>query len=154
MFAYRVSPIAAEISDSVRREMKSPQYGHPAHVEAAAGYGPCRSCLQTFAIGAEDRILFTYNPFEGYASYPLPGPVFVHRGECTPFAGAGIPADLRDLPLVVEGYGAGRRLLHQIFVKTGDIEAVIADVLTDASVDYAHLRNAEAGCFIARVERD
>jgi hypothetical protein len=153
MSFYRVVPIDPHIAARVRGEMKSPQYGHPAHAEPARGYGPCRSCLTTFRISEEDRILFTYNPFDGLTSYPSPGPVFIHRDECTAFEGDGFPPELRALPLVVEGYGAGRKLLHQEFVGEDDVETVIGRVLTDTRVDYAHLRNAEAGCFIAQIER-
>ena len=74
MSFYKVVPIDPRLAASVRAEMKSPQYGHPAHAELAKGYGPCRSCLKTFRITGEDRILFTYNPFDGLASYPSPGP--------------------------------------------------------------------------------
>jgi hypothetical protein len=153
MSFYRVTPIAAPISDAVRSQLKSPQYGHPAHVETATGSGPCRSCLKTFDIGQEDRILFTYNPFDGLADYPSPGPVFIHRETCSPFADPGFPEQLRELSLVVEGYGERRRLLQQEYVDGRDVETVIAQVLSDQAVRYAHLRNAQAGCFIARVER-
>jgi hypothetical protein len=30
---------------------------------------------------------------------------------------------------------------------------VLAQVFDRADVDYAHLRNAEAGCFVARIDR-
>ena len=59
---FRIVPIAATIADSVRREQRSPQYGDPATVEIAKGYGPCRQCLRTFRTGEEARILFTYDP--------------------------------------------------------------------------------------------
>jgi hypothetical protein len=63
MAALRYTGIAAELADAVRRTQRSPQYGHPAHRERAQGYGPCRLCLHTFAVGEEERILFTYQPF-------------------------------------------------------------------------------------------
>lgn len=153
MSLYRVVPISPEMVMQVRTELKSPQYGHPAHVEPAGGYGPCRSCLRTFRSSDEMRILFTYNPFAGLAAYPSPGPVFVHQDECETYAADGLPADLRALPLVVEGYGRERRLLHQDAVGDEVVEEVIERVLQDARVEYVHLRNAEAGCFIALVER-
>ncbi len=59
MTSYRVIAIPEQIAQHVRATLKSPQYGHPAHVEVAKGYGPCRSCLQTFHTGEEQRILFT-----------------------------------------------------------------------------------------------
>src|SRR6476620_2558880 len=63
MQQYRVVAVGSPITDVVRRTLKAPGYGHPAHVEVAAGYGPCRQCLRDFAVGQERRILFTYDPF-------------------------------------------------------------------------------------------
>ena len=71
---YKIVPIELELARSVRENMKSPQYGHPAFAEIADGYGPCRQCLKTFEQGAEERILFTYNAFENLSRLPLPGP--------------------------------------------------------------------------------
>ena len=51
MAGFRVLPIDSAITEKVRNTLKSPQYGHPAHVELAAGYGPCRSCLKQFRTG-------------------------------------------------------------------------------------------------------
>lgn len=152
MMTFRVLPIPPAISNAVRENLTSPQYGHPAHVEVAAGYGPCRSCLQTFRVGQDKRILFTYNPFDGIASFPAPGPVFIHSETCTPFGGAGLPSLIRALPLVIEGFGPRRQLVAQEFVEDRVPEAVLANVLSDRRVLYAHIRNAEAGCFIAHVE--
>src|SRR5512146_2417464 len=104
MTTFRVVPISDQVAESVRRELRSPQYGHPAHAETATGYGPCRSCLRTFTVGAEQRLLFTYNPFDGLSSYPSPGPIFIHSDGCEAFVGDGFPADLRALPLYLEGY--------------------------------------------------
>ncbi len=70
MSAYRIQGIPESIATAARRSMKSPQYGHPAHVETATGYGPCRLCLQTFRVGADTRLLFTYQPFTDPAALP------------------------------------------------------------------------------------
>lgn len=134
--------------------MKSPQYGHPAHVETAAGYGPCRLCLQTFQVGVEERLLFTYQPFSDPEALPAPGPVFIHRDGCVRYDGGELPQALRPLPLAVEGYGADGELLVQRRVGAIPFEDVLGGVLDSPAVRYAHLRNAEAGCFIARIDRD
>jgi hypothetical protein len=57
MLRYRVSGISEQLAQTVRSTLQSPQYGHPAHVEVASGYGPCRQCLKTFNQGQEERIL-------------------------------------------------------------------------------------------------
>jgi hypothetical protein len=56
---FSIRAIPDEISAAARNTRKSPQYGHPAHVEVAGGTGPCRQCLCTFDVGKENRILFT-----------------------------------------------------------------------------------------------
>lgn len=153
MQGYRIQGIPDTIAATARESMRSPQYGHPAHVEVAKGYGPCRLCLQTFTVGAEERLLFTYSPFTDPGALPAPGPVFIHSAGCERFDGARLPDSLRPLPLVVEGYGAGGTLVAQRRVGDAPFETVLGAVLESAEVDYAHLRNAEAGCFIARVDR-
>lgn len=73
MSPFRVVGIPEELARQARAEMRSPQYGHPAHAEVAKGYGPCRSCLGKFETGRDQRLLFTYNPFAGRDPYLSPG---------------------------------------------------------------------------------
>src|SRR3954452_11064987 len=113
MNRYRVQGIPESLAAATRATMQSPQYGHPAHVELATGYGPCRLCLQTFTVGTDERVLFTYQPFTDPAALPAPGPVFVHRAPCARYDALGVPDALRPLPLVVEGYGHAGSLLAQ-----------------------------------------
>jgi hypothetical protein len=150
---FRFLGIPESIASEVRRTLRSPQYGHPAHRERAQGSGPCRLCLRTFAVGEEDRLLFTYQPFQEPGSLPAPGPVFVHAEPCAQYDASELPPDFRALPLVVEGYGAGGRLLAQERVRDETPEAVLTRVFEVAGVTHGHLRNGEAGCFMARVER-
>ena len=152
MAAYRVRGIPDTIASMARASLRSPQYGHPAHVEVATGYGPCRLCLRTFEVGAEERLLFTYQPFTDPAALPAPGPVFIHRGPCGRYDAPELPEMLRPLPLVVEGYGDEGALLLQRRVGADDADTVIEEVLSHPEARYAHLRNAEAGCFIARID--
>ena len=153
MRSYRIHGIPDALASAARQTMRSPEYGHPAHAELATGYGPCRQCLQTFEVGTDERLLFTYQPFTDPAALPAPGPVFIHRAGCERYDGAELPDALRPLPLVVEGYGAGGTLLAQRRVGSALFEEVLESVLCEEDVAYAHLRNAEAGCFIARVDR-
>jgi len=154
MVSFRYTGIPAALAEEVRRTRRSPQYGHPAHEERAQGYGPCRLCLRTFAIGAEHRLLFTYQPFSETGSLPAPGPVFIHAEPCGRFDASTLPPDFRALPLVIEGFRAGGRLAVQTRVAGETPEAVIARVFAEPGVEYAHIRNGEAGCFMARIDRD
>lgn len=151
--AFRIVPIAPDVAARVRAELRSPQYGHPATVEVAGGYGPCRQCLRTFRVGDDERILFTYNPIAAGSGLPQPGPIFIHKEGCDPFAAAGVPPDLRTLPLFLEGFGRGSWLVRREPVDADAMESDIAALLRDPAIEHVLLRNAEAGCFIARVER-
>lgn len=154
MTQFRVVAIPENITEKARNMLKSPQYGHPAHVETAKGYGPCRFCLQTFRQGEEQRLLFTFNPFEGLDAYPSPGPIFIHRDPCVRYEQRGFPAALRELPLMLEGYGRGRWQVARERVAHGDVESAITRIFAHAAVEYIHVRNAEAGCYIALLERE
>jgi hypothetical protein len=156
MNAYRVIAISDDLARKVRTTLKAPGYGHPAHVEVASGYGPCRACLRKFREGEEDRILFTYDPFHGLDPYPSPGPVFIHREDCPKYTGESFPEELRDLPLTLEAYGPDRWIVAREKVADGaggDVDAAIGRLLAREEVGYIHVRNTEAGCYIARVER-
>jgi hypothetical protein len=151
MDGYRVVALSQDTADEVRATLRAPGYGHPAHVEAATGTGPCRLCLRPFRKGEEERVLFTHDPFPDGADLPGPGPVFVHREPCPRHEGPGFPAELRSIPLTLEGYDA--RGLAVARVRADDPDAAARDVLARPGVAYAHARHGQAGCFIARVER-
>lgn len=153
MLVYHFVGIPEEIAATVRTTHRSPQYGHPAHRELARGYGPCRVCLRTFREGEEDRILFTYQPFVESGSLPAPGPVFIHADWCRRYDDHELPPEFRDLPLVVEGYRNGGWLVIQERVTGETVEAVLHRTFETGRADYVHIRNGEAGCFMARVER-
>ncbi len=149
---YKIVPISSEIARGVRENMKSPQYGHPAFADLAKGYGPCRVCLKTFIKGAEERILFTYNAFEGLSALPNPSPVYIHKDECAPFDEKGFPVELIDLPLLFESYGEESELVKREAVDQENIEYQIAEIFALPNVRYINIRNAEAGCFVARID--
>jgi hypothetical protein len=109
--------------------------------------------LRTFNVGHEERLLFTYQPFADEAALPAPGPVFIHHQPCERYDGPEVPEALRPLPLVVEAYGDAGALLLQRRVGVDSVDAVLAHAFGFADTRYAHLRNGEAGCFIARVDR-
>jgi uncharacterized protein DUF1203 len=153
MRAYRIAGIPYPLATQARESLKSPQYGHPAYVELATGYGPCRLCLRTFEEGIDQRLLFTYQPFTDPEALPAPGPVFIHFETCERYEGNELPEALRAIPLALEGYGNGGELLVQRRVATESFEDVMGHVFESEAVRYAHLRNAEAGCFIARIDR-
>lgn len=54
----------------------------------------------------------------------------IHAETCARYDAFELPPDFRALPMVLEGYSLGGRL----------------------GARYVHVRNAEVGCFMARVE--
>ena len=151
--SYRVIAIATSLVEELKASGVG-LYGHPAHEEVATGHGPCRHCLRAFRVGEERRILFTFDPFHQLEPLPLPGPVFVHADECRRYdESAGYPADLASLPVTLNGYGAGRRLLAQEWVDGGRAEAAVGRLLSRTDIDYIHVRDTSAGCYDFRIER-
>lgn len=155
MIPYRVVAIDDRTADSVRTSGLSPRYGHPVHADVATGYGPCRQCLHTFAVGSERRILFTYDAFEASEELPLPGPVFIHEERCERYPeAAGFPPDLIHHRLTLNAYARGPRLLAQKYVADGRVESALQQLLGDQTVDYIHVRDTKAGCYDFRIERN
>lgn len=158
MTTYRTIALPTEVAESVRATMLSHRYEHPASVKVATGYGPCRHCLRTFRVGEENRILFTYDPFDGLEPFPLPGPIFIHEAECERFPEtAGFPKELKAHALTLSGYGSGRILLEQVRIPGAagaTLEAEVVRMLGHDDVAYIHVRDTEAGCYDCRIERD
>ncbi|HYX52370.1 MAG TPA: DUF1203 domain-containing protein [Candidatus Limnocylindrales bacterium] len=154
MVPIRIVAIPTKVAEFVRSSLKAPGYGHPAHREVAAGYGPCRHCLHKFAVGEESRILFTYDPFFELESVPLPGPIFVHASDCRRYPEiCDYPEQLRDLPALLCAYGEARKLMHEIQVTDGTQPTVVNALLKRPEIRYLHVRDLSAGCYDFRVER-
>ncbi|HMF88197.1 MAG TPA: DUF1203 domain-containing protein [Gemmatimonadaceae bacterium] len=154
MQPYRVVAVGDRITSAVRKTLRSPGYGHPAHAEVATGHGPCRQCLKAFAVGDERRILFTYDSFHGKEDLPLPGPVFIHEEECERYPeNGGFPEDMLSRRLTFNAYAGGRRLIAQSYVSDGVVETEIRHLLQDRNVSYIHVRDTEAGCYDFCIER-
>ncbi len=75
MESYQLAGLPNRVATEARSTGKSPGYGHLVHKELATGTGPCRSCLRLFQVGAEDRLLLTYQPDSGDRTLGAPGPI-------------------------------------------------------------------------------
>jgi len=150
---FTVRGVPQEIADEVRRTRRSPGYGHPAHLEVALGTGPCRCCLKPFVPGRDQRLLFTYRPRASDGNLMAPGPVFIHADHCEAYAQPGFPEALRSLPLAFEARASGSRVTELSARADAPAEAQIGVLFDDHYAQWLHVRHAEAGCFIARVDR-
>lgn len=152
---YKVVAVPESISTEVRETLVSPQYKSlTANVSVANGYGPCRSCLRVFEQGTDRRIYLTYNSFDGLSDLPDPGPIFIHENECSRFDSEGFPPDLLDLPIYLEAFADESRLAERVPMGAESVDSQIERLFSNEAVRFINVRNAEAGCFIARVERN
>lgn len=154
MIPFRVIAIPTGIAEQVRNTHESPGYGHPAYTALADGYGPCRHCLKTFHLGAEQRTLFTFDPFAGLEKVPLPGPVFIHADVCERYPeGNGYPPDLLVHAALMNAYARGQKLVAKIYADIGSHNAAVQHLLERSDVDYIEVRDLKAGCYDFRIER-
>jgi hypothetical protein len=149
---YSVRALPQEVADHVREHGRDPIWGHGTVTERATGVGPCRLCLHTFRAG-EQRTLFTHDSYAGVAAFPQPGPVYIHADGCSRYDGEGFPPELEPLGLTFEAVAAGPRVIALERATGADAEEVLARLLELREADYVNVRNTEAGCFVARVER-
>lgn len=150
---FQVTAIPDEIARQVRETGVSSWAKLPASASIAKGYGPCRSCLKVFEVDKDERIFFTYNPFEGRAELPLPGPIFIHQEECDPYRAEVFPPDLRSLPMLFEAFSEEGEMVKRAAVEKDKIEEQIDGLFSIPATAYIYIRNAEAGCFMAFIDR-
>lgn len=150
---FMVRGLTQALADEVRRTGLSPGYGHPTHIEVARGTGPCRCCLEPFVTGRDPRVLFTYRPPGAADSLMAPGPVFIHAKHCAAWSGTGFPDALRALPLAFEACAAGSRITGLSAQDGESAETQIERLFCDSDTQWLQVRHAQAGCYIARVDR-
>ena len=149
-----VRGLTQELADEVRRTGLSPGYGHPAHIEVARGTGPCRCCLRALRDRAATRACCSPIGRQAMATASW-RPV---RCSFTPntaqaWSGTGFPDALRALPLAFEARAAGSRVIGLSADDGESAEAQIERLFRDPQAQWIQLRHAQAGCFIARVDR-
>lgn len=149
--SFIVTAIPVEAAEAVRTQ--GSWKGFPGITSLAKGYGPCRLCLKTFEVDKDERILFNYNAFYGRAELPLPGPIFIHRKPCEAYSCCGFPPDLRNLPMLFEAFDADGNMTRRVPVLETEIESLMGEILADDAVQHIYVRNAEAGCFMAWIDR-
>jgi hypothetical protein len=151
--AFKVTAIPTEIARGVRETGMSSWAKLPASTSVAKGYGPCRLCLKTFEVDKDERTFFTYNPFEDRAELPLPGPIFIHARDCERYSSDRFPPDFRALPMLFEAFGESGEMVKRVAVEEQKIEAQIDGLFALPAVKFIYIRNAEAGCFMAFIDR-
>lgn len=150
---FAVSAVPQDVARYVREHGRDPLWGHAAVTQPATGFGPCRLCLRTFHEGEEARILFTHDTYAGVSEFPQPGPVYIHADECDRYDGDGFPPGLRDLELTFEGIADGPCVVALERTSGHEAASAIGRLLDRPDVNFVNVRNTEAGCFVARIDR-
>ncbi len=159
MPSFRIIPLSKEYAQSIHAVRKD-DFGHEVTEQVAAGYGPCRVSLQPFRPGLDRRLLLSHSPFEIRNAFDQPGPVFINAEAVEPYADVhrfppAIKADKKHFPLTLIGYSADQRMVFTRLVGDADVDELIPAVLeAHTEIAYLHARNAEAGCYICRIERE
>jgi hypothetical protein len=77
----------------------------------------------------------------------------IHAAHCDAWAGEGFPDTLRQLPLALEARAPRSRVTGLCTRGDASMETRIEALFGQADVEWLNVRHAEAGCFIATVEK-
>jgi hypothetical protein len=152
--------ISAEYAQKIR-QIRRDDFGHAVESRPAGtnGYGPCRCCLKQTQPG-EERLLLSYAPVGADNPYNEVGPVFIHTHNCTPYAERHqfppeVKAGRLPIKLVLRAYSAEKRMVDALQVVDNQrVEADLEQLFQNPAVEFVHVRNAEAQCFICEVRRN
>jgi hypothetical protein len=134
-------------------------FGHEVTEKIATGAGPCRVSLKPFEKGIDKRLLLTHSPFELDNAYNQPGPVFINSEDAEEYTDVyrfppEIKANKKGFPVSLIGYNEEQQMIFTRLVGDDDIDELIPEIFEQhADVAYLHARNAQACCFICKIER-
>jgi hypothetical protein len=158
MSRFKIVPLSKEYAARIRETYKD-DFGHEVKEQVAAGKGPCRVSLQPFSVGEDVRLLFSHSPFTIDNAFNQPGPVFINKKEVYPYSDIyrfppAIKEDRINFPLSLIGYNKKQNMVLTRLVGDDDVDMLIEKIFDEhPGVEYLHARNAEACCFICRIER-
>lgn len=158
MKQFRIVPLSEAYAAKIRQAGKD-DFGHEVIEKPATGYGPCRVSLKPFVPGRDIRLLFSHSPFEIDNVFNQPGPVFIHKKKVEAYKDVHrfppeIKADKQHFPLTLIGYSKTQKMVFTKLVGEADVDLLIPAIFEEQPyVAYLHARNAEAGCYICKIER-
>jgi hypothetical protein len=82
-----------------------------------------------------------------------PGPVFIHAEVCRAYDGEGFPEELRSVSLAFEARAKGSRVTDLSARDDVSADVQIKVLFEEHGAQWLHVRHAEAGCYVARVDR-
>ena len=156
---FRIVPLQKEFVSRVLADGRD-NFGNELVEQVAAGYGPCRLSLKPFVPGVDRRVLISHSPFTMANAFNQPGPVFFNSAnDVEEYADINrfppeIKSDKVNFPLTLIGYNNEQRMVFAELVGDKDIDEMIEGVFqAREDIEYLHARNAEAGCFICKIQR-
>ena len=155
---FKIVPFSKEYVSKIRAAGRD-DFGNEIVEQIATGYGPCRVSLKLFAPGVDRRVLISHSPFTIANAFNQPGPVFFNAADVDEYRDvyrfpSEIKADRINFPLTLIGYSNDQRMVFSELVGDRDVDEIIESIFEErADVDFLHARNAEAGCFICKIER-
>ena len=158
MQKFKIVPLSKEYGNKIRETNKD-DFGHEVIEQPATGKGPCRVSLKPFKVGEDVRLLFTHSPFTANNAFNQPGPIFINKEDVEPYNDIynfppEIKADKKNFPLSLIGYSKEQQMNCARLVGDKDVDELIASIFDKhPEVEYLHARNAEACCFICKIER-
>jgi hypothetical protein len=158
MKKFRIVPLSEEYAKKIRDTRKD-DFGHEVIEQLAKGKGPCRLSLKPFKVGEEKRLLLSHSPFEIDNAFNQPGPIFINAEEVEAYKDVHrfppeIKADKEHFPLSLIGYSKSQKMIFTKLVGDADVDELIPGIFeSNPNIDYLHARNAEACCFICKIER-
>ena len=149
----------SEVYAATIRTNQKDDFGHEVTEKIATGKGPCRVSLKPFVVGEDVRLLISHSPFEIDNAFNQPGPIFINKKEVESYKDVHrfppeIKADKESFPLSLIGYSKSQKMVFTKLVGDDDVDILIAKIFEEHPyVEYLHARNAEACCFICKIER-
>lgn len=158
MNKFRIVPLSEEYADGTRERNKD-DFGHDVIEQVATGGGPCRVSLQAFVLGEDIRLLISHSPFTIDNPFNQPGPVFIHKKKVAAYSDIHrFPPEIKNnkvsFPLSLIGYSKEQTMVFTKLVGKDDVDMLITEIFDQhPEIEYLHARNAEACCYICKIER-
>jgi len=158
MKQFKIVPLSREYANKIRKNNKD-DFGHGVIEQLATAKGPCRVSLKPFKVGEDVRLLISHSPFTIDNVFNQPGPIFIHKKDVEAYSDIHrfppeIKANKESFPLTLIGYTKEQMMVLTQLVGDDDVDLLIPKIFEKRpDIEYLHARNAEASCFICRIER-
>jgi hypothetical protein len=158
MNKFKIVPLLKAFAQKIKTEMVD-DFENLVVEQLATGLGPCRVSLKPFVKGVDKQLLFKHSPFEIENAYNQPGPIFINSKDVDEYSDVHrfppeIKANKQSFPLSLIGYNQHQMMVLSKFVGDNDVDELIVEIFNQhPEVEYLHARNAQACCYICKVER-